>query len=80
MSHANEDGAKLRELAHELLDDPLGKANNIIPLLKAVHASKPAVGFKESNSLSAGSCWDYVDKEQTSKRLDTSETLCRRQA
>ena len=43
MSRSNKDGLELQSLAKELLDDPIGKANHIVTLLKAVHTSKPKV-------------------------------------
>ncbi len=60
MTHNNADGAKLRALAHDVLNDPLGKANHIVTLLKAVHASKPAVGVLREHLSVCCSCWENV--------------------
>ena len=54
MSHTDTDGARLQAMAQELLNDPVEKANHIITLLKAVHASKPAVGVRRDQQAV---CW-----------------------
>ena len=50
MSHSTADESKLQAIAKDLLEDPIGKANHIVTLLKAVHESVSTVGASQTYS------------------------------
>ena len=50
MSHTAADESRLHVIANDLLEDPIGKANHIVTLLRAVHGSMSTVGLKQTQS------------------------------
>lgn len=60
MSRSDKDGLELQCSAKEMLNDPIGKANHIVTLLKAVHTSKPKVTRSPARSSSAFSQQQHV--------------------
>ena len=50
MSHGAADESRLQAIAHDLLQDPIEKANYIVALLKAVHESVSTVSASQTHS------------------------------
>ena len=50
MSHSAADESKLQAIAKDLLEDPIGKANYIVALLKAVHESVSTVSASKTRN------------------------------